>query len=140
MHNRRNYVYAENDEPQLVTQALDIMGALFHHEQCINEKQLDEQATLKYRRQHCQPIVESFYQWVDTQCQRLDLLPQSPFAKALRYSLNHEEKLKVFLSDPSVPIDTGAVERAIRPIPMGRRNWLCVSRRRIQYENVMFVN
>lgn len=61
---------------------------------------------------------------MDEQCRRLDLLPQSPFAKALKYSLHHEQKLNVFLTDPAVPIDTGAVERAIRPIPMGRRNWL----------------
>ena len=124
MHNRRNYVYAEDDEPHAVAQALELIGVLFHHEQCIKDKQLNDHETLKYRSQHCQPIVESFYQWVDEQCQRLELLPQSPFAKALKYSLNHEEKLKVFLSDPDVPMDTGAVERAIRPIPMGRRNWL----------------
>ena len=32
--------------------------------------------------------------------------------------------LQVFLADPDVPIDTNHLERAIRPIPMGRRNWL----------------
>jgi transposase len=32
--------------------------------------------------------------------------------------------LKVFLEDPDVPLDTNHLERALRPIPMGRRNWL----------------
>jgi hypothetical protein len=34
------------------------------------------------------------------------------------------DSLKVFLSDPDVPIDTNHLERALRPIPMGRRSWL----------------
>ena len=34
------------------------------------------------------------------------------------------DRLKVFLSDPDVPIDTNHLERALRPIPMGRKNWL----------------
>lgn len=34
------------------------------------------------------------------------------------------DSLKVFLSDPQVPIDTNHLERALRPIPMGRKNWL----------------
>jgi len=124
MHNRRNYVYAEADEPQAAGQGLDIIGQLFHHEQTIKDRRLDEKATLNYRANHCKPVVDAFYEWVDEQCQRADLSPKSPFGKALRYSVNHEEKLRVFLSDPCVPIDTGAVERALRVIPLGRRNWL----------------
>ena len=34
------------------------------------------------------------------------------------------DSLKVFLSDPDVPIDTNHLERALRPVPMGRKNWL----------------
>jgi hypothetical protein len=124
MHNRRNYVYAEQYEPHAVAHALEIIGTLFHHEQCIKDQQLEGAGALTYRSQHCKPIVDGFYEWVDQQCQRVELLPKSPFAKALKYSRHHEEKLKVFLTDPAVPIDTGAVERAIRPIPMGQRNWL----------------
>lgn len=57
MHNRRQYVYAEQDEPQAVAQALEIMGGLFHHEQCIKDQQLEGQAALQYRSRHCKPIV-----------------------------------------------------------------------------------
>ena len=37
---------------------------------------------------------------------------------------NHQEQLQVYLSDPDVPIDTNHLERALRVIPMGRKNWL----------------
>ena len=38
--------------------------------------------------------------------------------------MGRTDPLKVYLSDPDVPIDTNHLERALRPIPMGRKNWL----------------
>jgi transposase len=43
---------------------------------------------------------------------------------ALNYVMKREYELKIFLSDPEVPIDTNHLERALRAIPMGRKNWL----------------
>ncbi len=51
-------------------------------------------------------------------------MPKDPFSKALAYLSNREVELSVFLTDADVPIDTNHLERLIRPIPMGRRNWL----------------
>ena len=51
-------------------------------------------------------------------------LPSSPFTKALAYVRERREGLEVYLNDPDVPIDTNHIERALRVIPMGRRNWL----------------
>src|SRR5690606_2259038 len=52
------------------------------------------------------------------------LLASSPFAKAASYAIERQEGLSVFLSDPNVAIDTNHLERALRVIPMGRKNWL----------------
>ena len=52
------------------------------------------------------------------------LLPSSPLTKALAYAHRRRAALEVFLTDPDVPIDTNHLERALRPIPMGRKNWL----------------
>ena len=54
----------------------------------------------------------------------MDLVNSAPLAKALRYAGNHEAQLRVYLSDPDVAIDTNHLERALRVIPMGRKNWL----------------
>ena len=45
-------------------------------------------------------------------------------AKALLYADNHQARLRTYLGDPEVPIDTNHLERALRVIPMGRKNWL----------------
>ncbi|WP_293885819.1 IS66 family transposase [Thiolapillus sp.] len=43
---------------------------------------------------------------------------------SLRFALHGWQRLQVYLSDPDVPIDTNHLERALRVIPMGRKNWL----------------
>ena len=48
-------------------------------------------------------------------------------AKGLKYSLNQEEYLKVFLTDGEVPIDDSASERALRNFTIGRKNWVTVN-------------
>ena len=55
------------------------------------------------------------------------LLPKSPLAKALNYARERRSGLEVFLDDPDVAIDTNHIERALRPIPLGKRNWLFAS-------------
>ena len=61
---------------------------------------------------------------VTQQRQRTDFLPSNPLAKALAYAHERQIQLKVFLANPHVPIDTNHVERGLRVIPMGRKNYL----------------
>lgn len=51
-------------------------------------------------------------------------MPSNPFAQAASYALERETELRVFLADPAVPMDTNHLEREIRPIALGRKNWL----------------
>ena len=124
MHNRRGYHYATDDEPEACEHAMELIAKLYAHDTFIKKSRFDHAKALEYRLQHCTPIVDTFFDWVETQCHRADITPSSPFGKAVRYSRNHEQALRVFLGDPTIPMDTGAVERGIRPMPMGARNWL----------------
>lgn len=123
-HTRRYFERAKEAEPQAVDEALAIIGALYRIEAHIRDKQLTGEAKLTYRTRHSEPVVTAFWTWCDNQCQRHDLLPSNPLSKALKYAMARVDSLKVFLSDPDVPIDTNHLERALRPIPMGRRSWL----------------
>jgi len=123
-HTRRHFERASDAEPTAAGEALSLIGLLYEQEQHIRKQGLKGQAKLAWRTEHCEPVVTAFWRWCDSQCQRSDLLPSSPLSKALHYAMARTEALQVFLSDPDVPIDTNHVERALRPIPMGRRNWL----------------
>ena len=80
-----------------------------------------------YRQTHTRPVVETFWRWCREQCHRPELLPKSPLAKVLNYAQERRTGLEVFLDDPAVAIDTNHLERALRPIPLGKRNWLFAS-------------
>ena len=122
-HTRRYFERAHKSDPA-AQEALTLIGGLYRVEQQIREKGLEGQAKLDYRSRHALPIAEAFFAWCHQQRQRIDLLNTDPLAKALVYADNHQEQLKVYLGDPEVPIDTNHLERALRVIPMGRKNWL----------------
>ena len=97
---------------------------LYTQERAIRKKKLTGPAKLAHRREHSLPAVEAFFVWCHQQRQRPDLLPRNPLASALHYTVHREAGLRVFLDDPEVSIDTNHLERSLRAIPTGRRNWL----------------
>jgi len=121
---RRVFEKALDSEPKTIQQALDIIATIYQHEKHIRDKQLPPDDTLTYRQQHSEPLVTDFFRWVYQQRQRTGLLPKSPLSKALNYASERETQLKVFLCNPSLPLDTNHLERALRVVPMGRKNYL----------------
>ena len=122
-HTRRHFERALDSDPQ-AQQALALIGELYKAEADIRGQRLEGSARQAARTRYCEPAVRAFWRWCDDQCQRLDLEPRHPLAKAIAYALQRTAALEVFLADPDVPIDTNHLERGLRPIPMGRRNWL----------------
>jgi transposase len=123
-HCRRGFETAQDSEPKAGEEALALIGALYRHEEIIRDRQLEGERKLAYRTQHSEPVVRAFWRWCDDQCHRPDLLPSSPLAKALNYARTRVTGLQVFLTDPRVPIDTNHLERGLRVIPTGKKNWL----------------
>ena len=76
-----------------------------------------------WRLKHSKPVVDAFFEWCEQQLRDNTLLPDNPLIKAVGYVLNRQAELRVFLEDPDLPMDTNHLERALRPIPMGRNNW-----------------
>ena len=100
---------------------------MYAHEKQIRVDELAGEDKRAYRQTHTRAVVETFWRWCRAQCHRPELLPKSPLAKALRYAQQRRSGLEVFLDDPEVAIDTNHLERALRPIPLGKRNWLFTS-------------
>lgn len=124
VHSRRTFINADSSEPAAVKEALDFIAALYQHEAKLVEKKLGGEAKREYRLTHSKPIVDRFFEWCQNQLQRTDLIPSNPLSKALSYVISREHELRVFLENPDVPLDTNHLERGLRPIPMGRKNWL----------------
>jgi len=123
-HTRRHLFEAKDVEPAVAAQGLDFIGALYAVEERIRAQKLSTAKKLDYRLSQAKPIVEKFFAWVNQQFEAQGLLPSNPMTKALAYARERRFGLEVYLTDPDVPIDTNHLERALRAIPMGRRNWL----------------
>jgi hypothetical protein len=123
-HARRKFVKSEPVEPELSNKALDFIVRLYAHETTIRERGLTAGAKLEFRATHSKPIVDAFFAWLQDAFQERILLPSNPFSKAASYALERETSLRVFLENPDVPVDTNHLEREVRPIAVGRKNWL----------------
>lgn len=123
-HTRRNFIEAEQYEPALCGKALEYIGELYEVEERIRKKALFGVEKAGYRAQYSKPIVDEFFIWLRKVMVEKVLLSSSPFAQPASYALDREKGLAVFLTDPNVAIDTNHLERALRVVPMGRKNWL----------------
>lgn len=124
VHMRRQLLKAEHEEEQAVHEALSLIAQLYQNEEHIRNKQLQGEKKLKYRAEHSKVAVDQFFTFCEAQQQRADLLPDDTWSKALNYALKRKRPLMVFLENPDVAMDTNHLEREIRPIPMGKKNWM----------------
>ena len=77
---------------------------------------------LNYRRQHSKSIVDKLFAYIKSNLKKLPAKGET--VKAINYALNNEQALRTFLANGKVEIDNNAVERAIKPVALGRKNWL----------------
>lgn len=105
---------------EIAREALDRIGALYDIEREITGRSAD--IRLAARQKHSAPKVGAFFAWAESQ---LALIPgKSDLAKAFRYGLSRRASFSLFLEDGRVAIDNNPAERALRPIGIGRKNWL----------------
>ena len=121
-HTRRKFIEAEGSDPGRSQRALEFIRILYEIEESIRGREPDK--ILQMRRERSLAVVEEFFRWLKHELADLTLLPSSPFSKAASYAIDRKASLSVYLADPAVPIDTNHLERALRAIPMGRKNWL----------------
>jgi hypothetical protein len=124
VHVRRGFIKAENIEPKRCAEAIERIAALYQVEKEIRERNLVGKAKHKVRGEKSKPIVADFFEWLNDELAASALIPSNPFTDAANYANKRKRSLEVFLADPNVPMDTNHLERALRVIPMGRKNWL----------------
>ncbi len=112
-------VWKATDSP-IGREALERIGALYDIEAAINGRPRDVRHAV--RQKQSRPKVEAFRRWCERQLTRIS--GKGDLAKAMRYALNRWDGFTLFLHDARVSIDNNVAERAIRPIVLGRKNFL----------------
>jgi len=100
--------------------ALQYIRKLYTLEKEAKELTADERYWM--RQEKAKPIMEEFGDWLH------ETHPQTPpkglLGKAIKYTLNQWERLKVYLTNGILRPDNNLAENAIRPFVVGRKNWL----------------
>ncbi len=89
-------------------------------------KDLSAEERLRERQASIKPLADEYFAWVKERLADTACLPKGETAKGLKYCVNQEEYLRVFLTNGDVPIDNSASERSIRPFTVGRKNWVFI--------------
>jgi transposase len=120
-HARREFVAAESSEPVLASQALSLYRQLYDVEERGKTLPPDERWVLRQR--DAVPIWKRMRQWLDSATVQ-NVLPKSALGQAVGYLRNQWSALQVYLRDGRLPIDNDQSEQTIRPLTVGRSNWL----------------
>ena len=122
-HVRRYFFNAyKGGDPKLGAEFVALVKVLYEIEETIGGKTDEER--LAQRRSRSRPVLEAIKARID------ELLPATPsksaLGKALNYANNYWDRLIRFVDDPQAGIDNNPAENAIRPIALGRKNWLFI--------------
>lgn len=121
-HVRRKFhdIHAAGGTSPLAREALNRIGKLYAIEERINGKPSDQR--LRIRRAEALPLLDDLKVWLETTRTRLP--GRSDVASAIGYALSRWAALVRYLEDGTIAIDNNPVERAMRPVALGRKNWL----------------
>ena len=130
-HSRRKFENALTNDPQKANFALDIYRHLYQIERdCRDYKKanpdIEDQQYFDYRKKIRQklavPILNTFKNWNEQQS--AILTPSSLIAKAVSYAINRYKELCRYVEDGKYEIDNNLIENCIRPLALGRKNYL----------------
>lgn len=119
-HVRREFERALSNDKNRAEIALTLIQSLYAIEKQAKELNVNERKEL--RLQKALPIINAFFKWVAGELYKT--LPKSQIGKALAYAKDRYDSLMAYLYDGNLMIDNNLVENAIRPVALGRKNYL----------------
>ena len=121
-HARRMFDQALDNDKQRAEYVLTEMQKLYAVEQMGRDKSLSMEELHTLRQEQAIPILENIKVWMMNTYP--EVLPESTIGKAIGYSLKRWDKLSLYTTDARLEIDNNLVENAIRPVAIGRKNYL----------------
>ncbi len=123
-HARRKFIDAKTAQGKNKTGKADVVlsliGKLYEIESNIKTKTSDEKQQV--RQDKSKPIRDKINSWITNNKERIP--PKSKRGEALTYWTNQAHKLETYLKDGRINIDNNRAKRAVKPLVIGRKNWL----------------
>ncbi len=128
-HARRKFFDAVKLNPGdvIATQIVERIDELFGIDRLAREQGMDHAARHQLRLQQSPPLLETIRQEIETA--RSAVLPSSAVGKAAKYTLTLWQRLTRFLEYPELELSNNLAENSMRPVALGRKNWIHVGSR-----------
>jgi len=124
-HLRRRFFDAQSVAPEAAKTAMDFILDVYRIERAALEADLlGTPEHLEMRQTQSKTVMDDFKGWLVAEQGRHP--PRGPMGDAISYALGNWDALTLFLTDPHLPIDNNASERALRVAALGRKNFLFV--------------
>ena len=121
-HARRKFFDAQSNDHERAQIALKLIGKLYDVERIARDGGLAPDARKELRLDQSLPVINIIGQWLVNEIDHTT--PKSPIGAAIRYALALWDELQTYLYNGSLEIDNNLVENAIRPVALGRKNYL----------------
>ena len=121
-HARREFERALNNDTPRAQKALLMIQALYAVERQAREQKLPPQQVKELRLEKSLPVINELGKWIYQEIK--STLPKSQIGKAMAYAYGRWDALSAYLYDGNLEIDNNLVENAIRPVALGRKNYL----------------
>ena len=121
-HARRRFFDALDGEKEQAGNALAVLRRLYEIEREAKELGLDFTARRDLRQREAKPLLEALHPWLVAL--KPTVLPKSPLGDAIGYTLRQWDPLTRYLEDGRLAIDNNRVERQMRTVAVGRKNWM----------------
>jgi len=125
-HARRKFEEAKDNDQSRAEHVLTEMQKLYHIERKARKEALTYEQRKSLRDQESKPVMDNLKSWLMENAPESTskVLPQSKIGKAISYTLGMWHRLERYLDDGRYEIDNNWVENSIRPVALGRKNFL----------------
>ena len=121
-HIRRKFFESQSNDKALADYALEQIGLLYAIEKFAKNMDLKQEEIQKLRDTNAPPIIDRLLKWAMEEHPKVP--PKSPIGKAISYLLRLSGRLKTYCQQGELCIDNNPIERLIRPLALGRKNFL----------------
>jgi transposase len=121
-HARRKFENAKDNDPQRAEYVLERMRKLYMTERESKDKGLTFEQRKELRAEQSLPVLQELEKWMKEQLP--DILPKSSIGQAITYTLGLWNRLTRYTQNGQVEIDNNLIENSIRPVALGRKNYL----------------
>jgi transposase len=134
-HARRKFSEAQQNDKVRSQYVLKYMQELYAIEEYARDKKLSFDEIYQLRQQQAVPILEHLGKWMKEAY--IQVTPKSSIGKALAYSIERWEALSLYAGNGMLRIDNNPVENSIRPVAIGRKNYLFAGSHEAAQESAM---